>query len=155
MTTFHCLRFATPSETGWPSYTPRQWVPFSSPPTTRRATVEVFDHSSAQDDDSIFKVQHGPHRKRLFHYCVFSRCRENNGFTELLPSNGCYTVAYLQSCYLTIGLHGTIYRVSREECAYDFVHPPSTFFLSVNKYSLLHPFPSILSLCSCSKADRP
>jgi hypothetical protein len=27
---------------GWPSYTPRHWVPFSSPPTTRRATVEVF-----------------------------------------------------------------------------------------------------------------
>jgi hypothetical protein len=28
--------------TGWPSYTPRHWVPFSSPPTTRRATVEAF-----------------------------------------------------------------------------------------------------------------
>jgi hypothetical protein len=26
-----------------PSYTPRHWVPFSSPPTTRGATVEVFD----------------------------------------------------------------------------------------------------------------
>jgi hypothetical protein len=55
--TFHCLRFKTPPtwrakspyllvyapETGWPSYTPRYWVPFSSPPTTRRATVEVLD----------------------------------------------------------------------------------------------------------------
>jgi hypothetical protein len=29
--------------TGWPSYTPRHWVPFSSLPTTRRATVEVFE----------------------------------------------------------------------------------------------------------------
>jgi hypothetical protein len=29
--------------TGWPSYTPRQWVPFSSPLSTHRATVEVFD----------------------------------------------------------------------------------------------------------------
>jgi hypothetical protein len=33
--------------TGWPSYTPRHWVPFLSPPTTRRATVEVFEHASA------------------------------------------------------------------------------------------------------------
>jgi hypothetical protein len=29
-----------------PGYTPRHWVPFSSPPTTRRATVEVFDPAS-------------------------------------------------------------------------------------------------------------
>jgi hypothetical protein len=32
-----------PPGTGWPSYTARHWVPFSSPPTTRRATVEVFE----------------------------------------------------------------------------------------------------------------
>jgi hypothetical protein len=55
MTTFYCLRFETcptwrarspylyhPGR-GWPTYIPRHWVPFSSPPTTRRATVEVFD----------------------------------------------------------------------------------------------------------------
>jgi hypothetical protein len=28
-----------PPGTGWPSYTPRHWVPFQSHPTTRRATV--------------------------------------------------------------------------------------------------------------------
>jgi hypothetical protein len=51
---FYCLRFETlqtwrvrssylyPPGTGLSSYTPRHWVPFSSPPTTRRATVEVF-----------------------------------------------------------------------------------------------------------------
>jgi hypothetical protein len=51
----YCLRFETSSTwrarspylkapgTGWPSYTPRHWVPFSSLPTTDRATVEVFD----------------------------------------------------------------------------------------------------------------
>jgi hypothetical protein len=33
----------TSPETGWPGYTPRHWVPFSSSPTTRTATVEVFD----------------------------------------------------------------------------------------------------------------
>jgi hypothetical protein len=31
-----------------PSYDPRHWVPFSSPPKTRRATVEVFDHTSTR-----------------------------------------------------------------------------------------------------------
>jgi hypothetical protein len=53
MTIFYCLKFETPKTwrarspylyppgTGWPSYTPRHWVPFSSPPTTRRATAEV------------------------------------------------------------------------------------------------------------------
>jgi hypothetical protein len=28
--------------TGWPSYTPRHRVPFSSPSTTRRAAMAVF-----------------------------------------------------------------------------------------------------------------
>jgi hypothetical protein len=45
----------------------------------------------------------GPHRKRLFHYCVFSYFRGNNVFTELFPSNDCYTVACLHSCCL--GIH--------------------------------------------------
>jgi hypothetical protein len=39
-------RIYIPPETGWPSYTPRHWVPFSLPPTTRRATVEVFELAS-------------------------------------------------------------------------------------------------------------
>jgi phosphate starvation-inducible membrane PsiE len=29
--------------------------------------------------------------------------------TELFPSNGCYTVACLHSCYLAMGLHVTIF----------------------------------------------
>jgi hypothetical protein len=37
-----------PPVTGWPSYTLRHWAPFSSPPTTRRATVEVFDPASTR-----------------------------------------------------------------------------------------------------------
>jgi hypothetical protein len=60
MTTFYCLRFETPPTwrtrspylhppvTGWPSYTPRHWVPFSSSSTTRRATVEVFEPASTR-----------------------------------------------------------------------------------------------------------
>jgi hypothetical protein len=54
MTIFYCLRFESPptwrarspylypSGTRWSSYNPRHWVPFLSPPTTRRATVEVI-----------------------------------------------------------------------------------------------------------------
>jgi hypothetical protein len=38
-----------PPGTGWPDYTPRHWVPFLSPPTTRRATVEIFDPASTWD----------------------------------------------------------------------------------------------------------
>jgi hypothetical protein len=33
---------------GWPSYAPGHWVPFSSPPTTRSASVEVFEPTSTQ-----------------------------------------------------------------------------------------------------------
>jgi hypothetical protein len=65
MTTFYCLRFETPRTrwarslylyrpgTGWTSYTTRHWVPFWSP-TTRSATVEVFDPASIRDSSSRF-----------------------------------------------------------------------------------------------------
>jgi hypothetical protein len=59
MTTFYCLRFEIPPtlrarspylyppRTGWPSYTPRHWVPFPSPTTTRGGNmVEVFEPAS-------------------------------------------------------------------------------------------------------------
>jgi hypothetical protein len=42
-----------PSVTGWPSYAPRHWVPFSSPPTTRRAPVEVFEPASTRADELL------------------------------------------------------------------------------------------------------
>jgi hypothetical protein len=57
---FYCLKFDTPSTcrgrsqylylTGkaWPSYTPRHWIRFSSPSTTRRATVNIFDPASTR-----------------------------------------------------------------------------------------------------------
>jgi hypothetical protein len=58
MTIFYCLRFETPQNwrvrspysyppgTEWRVYTLRHWVPLSSPPTTRRATVEVCESAS-------------------------------------------------------------------------------------------------------------
>jgi hypothetical protein len=42
------LEGQVPSGTGWLSYTPRHWVPFTSLPTTRRATVEVFEPASTR-----------------------------------------------------------------------------------------------------------
>jgi hypothetical protein len=59
-TIFYCLRFETPATwrarspylyppgTGWPGYTPRHWVRFPSPPTSRRDTVEVFEPASTR-----------------------------------------------------------------------------------------------------------
>jgi hypothetical protein len=58
MTIFYCLRLESPPTwrvrspylyppgTRWTSYAPRHWVPFSSPPTTRRDTVGVFNPAS-------------------------------------------------------------------------------------------------------------
>jgi hypothetical protein len=100
-TVFHCLR----SETS-----------FSSPPTTRRVTVEVFDPASTRILSLTVKplvlvmhLRHGRHRKHFFHYCVFYRCRGNVS-TELFPSNGCCTVACLHNCYLAKGSHVAVYR---------------------------------------------
>jgi hypothetical protein len=63
VTIFYCLRFETPPiwrarspylyppGRGWPSYAPRHWVPFSSPPTTLRDTVELFHPASTRNSD--------------------------------------------------------------------------------------------------------
>jgi hypothetical protein len=60
MTIFYCLIFETLltwmarspylylQETGWSNYTPRWWVPFSSPFTTGRATVEILEPDSTR-----------------------------------------------------------------------------------------------------------
>jgi hypothetical protein len=45
--TARCL-YLYPPGIGWPSYSPRHWVPFSSSPLTHWATVEVFDPTSTQ-----------------------------------------------------------------------------------------------------------
>jgi hypothetical protein len=62
MIIFPCLRFKAPPTwrdrspylyppgKGCPGYTSRHWFPFSMSPTTRMATVEVFDLASIQDD---------------------------------------------------------------------------------------------------------
>jgi hypothetical protein len=101
-----------PPVTGWPSYTPRHWVPFWSPPTTRRATVEVFDPSSTRTTEFssqlFLDLRVGPNRKhrfltipillqrcvylavawkRQFFYCYVRVHFHRNLFTEWLLSN--------------------------------------------------------------------
>jgi hypothetical protein len=61
MTIFYCLRFEISSTgramspysyrpgRGWPSYTPRHWIPLSSPPTYRFVTMEVFELASTRE----------------------------------------------------------------------------------------------------------
>jgi hypothetical protein len=43
-----------PPEAGWPNYTPRHRVTVSLPPTTRRATVEVFEAASTWASHDYF-----------------------------------------------------------------------------------------------------
>jgi hypothetical protein len=65
----------------WPSYIPKHWVPFSSPSTTRRATVEAFDPAynisrrTTENTISILVVQQylDPYIEtdvRLSAYCI-------------------------------------------------------------------------------------
>jgi hypothetical protein len=65
VSTFYYLRFETPPTwragfsylyhpgRGWPRYTPRHWVPFSSHPTTRRVTVKVLEPTSIWESASV------------------------------------------------------------------------------------------------------
>jgi hypothetical protein len=70
----------------------------SSPPTTRRATVEVFDSASARDWKVLgwcpryITHRHGPCRKQcfqqFFYCCEWTRCHGNLFLSRSLPSNG-------------------------------------------------------------------
>jgi hypothetical protein len=82
MTIFYCLRLETSPfwrarspylyspGTGWLGYTPEHWVPFSSPPTTRRAKVELFEPATRFSWSSLCKPRHGPYRKHSVIYCL-------------------------------------------------------------------------------------
>jgi hypothetical protein len=65
-----------PQGTRWPSYTPRHWLPFSSPHMTRRTTVEVFKPASTRGDwrpSCLITPRHGPSRNPRFQQ-YFYRC---------------------------------------------------------------------------------
>jgi hypothetical protein len=116
MTTFYCLRFETPP-TWWarvPKLYPRHLVLFSSPPTTRRATVGVLDHWTSQlnclqENSAVRTSSKAP----FFVVCVFvsagtclpNRCSETGSITPLFY----YCVIVCCGRYLATA---TVYRVS-------------------------------------------
>jgi hypothetical protein len=80
-------------------------LPFSSPPMTRRATVEVFNPASTEDYRIILASVvllitplHGPSRNLSFqqflYCCIRIRCC-GDVLTEQLPRNGSAVFAYL------------------------------------------------------------
>jgi hypothetical protein len=110
-------RICLPQGTGWPGCTPRHWVPFSSPPTIRRATVEVFDLSSTHSQrtiDSLCSIR-TDHTKNaspnssyivatcnyrtdrvgniasplLYFFALRAYCLSMGVFAKPSPSNGC------------------------------------------------------------------
>jgi hypothetical protein len=78
--------FLYPPGARWSSYTPRHWDPFSLPPTTRRATVELFESASTWDTEHQFnstlillplcmvRIENIFPQKNLY-YCLQIRCR--------------------------------------------------------------------------------
>jgi hypothetical protein len=113
-------RIYNPPGTGWPSCTPRHWVPFSSSLTTRRAMVELFDPASTENwithTWSLFSITalQGPNRKlcvQQYLYCcrgVFTSplhrndrsstvvCARISAGTPLPSRNGRYIFAFLE-----------------------------------------------------------
>jgi hypothetical protein len=113
---FYCVRFETPPtwrarspylyrpETQWSSYTPRQRVAFTSPPMTRRDTVEVFEPTSMRGTPHLVSFVltiwsrhelHIKHSSQQFLYCCVLICCSRNVFWlpwkriyQGLPSNG-------------------------------------------------------------------
>jgi hypothetical protein len=124
MAIFYCLRFETPAiwrtkspclyppGTGWPSYTPRHWVPFSSPPLLERLFCPFYNptawaaarNSSSTRTDAWIRLCGN----------VFTQLFHNNGFmrhtsyrdTSSIVACGHYlaTAVLALSKYLTIVL---------------------------------------------------
>jgi hypothetical protein len=113
LTIFHCLWFETPATwrarspclypqgTWWPSYTPRHSFPISSPPTTCRVTVKIFEPAFTQVPNSTEFGQSGhivseqthreSHLQHLFCCCMMSLhtwCIPLLCVYGPLPSNG-------------------------------------------------------------------
>jgi hypothetical protein len=90
-------------------------LPFSSPPTTCRVTVEVFDPATTQVYWQLtYQLSlYSPHMDHIENISYIISCSLNAGETcvHSFPSNGSRTVACLHSCYLSIGLHAPLYYV--------------------------------------------
>jgi hypothetical protein len=63
--------FLYPPGTGCPGYIPRHWVPYSSPPMTCRATVEVSEFAST-------RISLNSNSLAPFFYSNFTRTEQKN-----------------------------------------------------------------------------
>jgi hypothetical protein len=105
MTTFYCLRFETPPTwrakspylyppgIGWPSYTLMRWVPFSSPPTTRRAEVVVLKPTSTRTAEKTSLV--------LFCALVGETCPQSCSLATAVVLFPVYTAVTWQWVYMS------------------------------------------------------
>jgi hypothetical protein len=85
-----------------------------------RLTTRDFSFNSPELLVLVIWFRHGPHRKRLFHYCVFFRCRGNNVSTELFPSNGCL----LSSVYAAVTwqwVYTSQYSLQQNVCCLPYI----------------------------------
>jgi hypothetical protein len=101
-----------PPGPGWLSYTPRHWLLFSSPHTTRRATVEVFTaaeiclpHSCVAT--SAARIHRERRLQHIFHCYVTSQRTQRIPLLRVygpLPDNGCFSA----STVLALSKYATI-----------------------------------------------
>jgi hypothetical protein len=133
MTVFYSLRFQTskpggarslylyPPGIGWPSYTPRHWVPFSSPSTNRRATVEVFETASTRRIASSFQIFA---LKFCVHFSYFQI--PSTFFTHHIPFEFIILIIFIEGYNLRTSLLGGFFT-------------PSYFLPLKSKFSPQHP----------------
>jgi hypothetical protein len=96
-----------------PNYTPRHWLPFLSPPTTRRATVEVFEPASTM---GIHRVMN-----RLWAQVAHIKFR-NDWFRQLKTDGGNSTfpphpLVVLEISFLLQLLHMSLFPLTHANCA--------------------------------------
>jgi hypothetical protein len=97
MAIFYCLIWKTPPYlyspgTGWLGYTSRHWVPFSSPPTTRRATVEVFELASTRTEIFPLSLLYSLSMDR-----IENNASDSPSFVACLPRLCLTTATYIRS----------------------------------------------------------
>jgi hypothetical protein len=94
MTTFYCLRFETPTTwrarspylypigTGWPSYTPRHWVPFSAHPRIEFPLNNIKIHFVPHKKHNISVTKTS--RLMLFRDAITVYCEKHMKHTYIL-----------------------------------------------------------------------
>jgi hypothetical protein len=93
-----------PPGTGWPSYTHRHWVLFSSLSTTCRATVEIFEPYSNRGE---------PHRKHTLEQILYCCLRICFAVEACLQSCSLAMVVYTDFPFSAFSRHAAVYLLPR------------------------------------------